>query len=144
MHWSMEDEEGSGQRSPVTVMAAVKTEISTWAMAAGTSIVDNRQRESARERWGGLVGMESRGTKDCVKGAVCGVLLTEAKERAKQGGQKWGLARQALRRCRRPKPPDGCRQVTRESGGPEPLSVGPATRTRLEVGVRWACHLTYT
>jgi hypothetical protein len=46
--------------------------------------------------------------------------------------------------CCRPKPPDGRRLATREPGGPEPLSVGPAARTRPEVGVRWACHLTYT
>jgi hypothetical protein len=48
------------------------------------------------------------------------------------------------RMCCRPKPPDGHQQATRESGGLEPLSVGPAARTRPEVGVRWACHLTYT
>jgi hypothetical protein len=48
------------------------------------------------------------------------------------------------RMCCQPKPTDGCRQATRELGGPEPLSVGPAARTRLEVEVRWACHLTYT
>jgi hypothetical protein len=46
--------------------------------------------------------------------------------------------------CCQPKHPDGCRQATRESGGPEPLSVGPVARMRPEVGVRWACHLTYT
>jgi hypothetical protein len=43
-----------------------------------------------------------------------------------------------------PKPTDGHRQATQEPGGPEPLSVGPAARTRPEVEVRWACHLTYT
>jgi hypothetical protein len=48
------------------------------------------------------------------------------------------------RMCWRPKPPDGRQQATREPGGPEPLSVGPTARTRLEVGVHWACHLTYT
>jgi hypothetical protein len=47
-------------------------------------------------------------------------------------------------RCCRPKPPDGRRQATREAGGPEPLFVGPVAHTRPEVGVRWACHLTYT
>jgi hypothetical protein len=46
--------------------------------------------------------------------------------------------------CCQPKPPDGRRQETQEPGGPEPLSVGPVARTRSEVGVRWACHLTYT
>jgi hypothetical protein len=46
--------------------------------------------------------------------------------------------------CCRPKPPDGRRQATRELGGPDPLSVGPAARTCPEVGVCWACHLTYT
>jgi hypothetical protein len=46
--------------------------------------------------------------------------------------------------CCRAKPPDGRRQATREPGGPEPLSIGPAARTRPEVGVCWACHLTYT
>jgi hypothetical protein len=40
--------------------------------------------------------------------------------------------------------PNWGRQVIREPGGPEPLSVGPAAYTRLEVRVRWACHLTYT
>jgi hypothetical protein len=54
------------------------------------------------------------------------------------GGEK------GLRDYCRPKPPDGRRQATREPGGPEPLSVSPAARTRPEVGVRWACHLTYT
>jgi hypothetical protein len=49
-----------------------------------------------------------------------------------------------LTQCCRPKPSDGRRQVIREPGGPEPLSVGLAARTRPEVGVRWACHLTYT
>jgi hypothetical protein len=29
-----------------------------------------------------------------------------------------------------------CRQATRESGGPEPLSIGPAAHTCPEVGVR--------
>jgi hypothetical protein len=48
------------------------------------------------------------------------------------------------RMCCRPKPPDGRRQATREPGGPEPLSVDPAVCTCPEVGVRWACHLTYT
>jgi hypothetical protein len=48
------------------------------------------------------------------------------------------------RGCCRPKPPDGSRQETREPGGPESLSVGPAARTRPEVEVHWACHLTYT
>jgi hypothetical protein len=48
------------------------------------------------------------------------------------------------RMCYRPKPPDGCRQATREPGGLEPLSVGPVAHTRSEVGVCWACHLTYT
>jgi hypothetical protein len=46
--------------------------------------------------------------------------------------------------CCRPKPTDRRRQATRESGGPEPLSIDPATRTRPEVEVRWVCHLTYT
>jgi hypothetical protein len=46
------------------------------------------------------------------------------------------------RMCCRPKPTNGRRQATREPGGPEPLSVGPAARTRPEVEVRWACHLT--
>jgi hypothetical protein len=46
--------------------------------------------------------------------------------------------------CCRPKPPDGRRQATREPRGSEPLSVGPAARTRPEVGVCWTCHLTYT
>jgi hypothetical protein len=46
--------------------------------------------------------------------------------------------------CCQPKPTNGCRQATRESGGPEPLSVGPVAHTRPEVEVRWACHLTYT
>jgi hypothetical protein len=46
--------------------------------------------------------------------------------------------------CCQPKPPDGHRQATQELGGPEPLSVGPAARTRPEVAVHWACHLTYT
>jgi hypothetical protein len=48
------------------------------------------------------------------------------------------------RMCCRPKPTDGCRQATRELGGPEPLSVGPAAHTRPEVEVRWVCHLIYT
>jgi hypothetical protein len=48
------------------------------------------------------------------------------------------------RMCCRPKPTNGCRQATRELGGPEPLSIGPAARTRPEVEVHWACHLTYT
>jgi hypothetical protein len=48
------------------------------------------------------------------------------------------------RMCCRPKPIDGRRQATRELGGPEPLSGGPAARTHPEVEVRWACHLTYT
>jgi hypothetical protein len=48
------------------------------------------------------------------------------------------------RMCCQPKPLDGRRQATRDPGGPEPLSVSPAARTRPEVGVRWACHLTYT
>jgi hypothetical protein len=48
------------------------------------------------------------------------------------------------RMCCRSKPTDGRRQATQEPGGPEPLSVGPAARTRPTVGVRWACHLTYT
>jgi hypothetical protein len=43
-----------------------------------------------------------------------------------------------------PKLTDGRRQATREPGGPEPLSVGPAARTRPEVEVHWTCHLTYT
>jgi hypothetical protein len=51
---------------------------------------------------------------------------------------------QSLRKCCRPKPTDGRWQATREPGGPEPLSVGPATHTRPEVEVHWACHLTYT
>jgi hypothetical protein len=42
MHRSMEDEEGLGQRSPVRVMAAAKTEISARVITAGASIVDNR------------------------------------------------------------------------------------------------------
>jgi hypothetical protein len=46
--------------------------------------------------------------------------------------------------CCWPKPPNGRRQATRESGGPEPLFVSPAAHTCPEVGVRWACHLTYT
>jgi hypothetical protein len=49
-----------------------------------------------------------------------------------------------LHDCCRPKPPDRRRQATREPRGPAPLSVGPAACTRPEVGVRWACHLTYT
>jgi hypothetical protein len=49
-----------------------------------------------------------------------------------------------LGECCQPKPPDGRRQATREPGDPEPLSVGPAAHTRPKVGVRWACHLTYT
>jgi hypothetical protein len=48
------------------------------------------------------------------------------------------------RMCYRPKPLDGRRQTTREPGGSEPLSVGPVARTCPEVGVHWACHLTYT
>jgi hypothetical protein len=48
------------------------------------------------------------------------------------------------RMCCQPKPPDGRRQATREPGGPEPLSVGPTALTRPEVGIHWACHLTYT
>jgi hypothetical protein len=48
------------------------------------------------------------------------------------------------RMCCRPKCTDRCRQATREPGGPEPLSVSPGAHTRLEVEVRWACHLTYT
>jgi hypothetical protein len=48
------------------------------------------------------------------------------------------------RMCCRPKPPDRCRQATREPRGPEPLSVGPIAHTHPEVGVRYACHLTYT
>jgi hypothetical protein len=48
------------------------------------------------------------------------------------------------RMCCQPKPPDGRQHATREPGGPKPLSVGSAARTRPEVGVRWACHLTYT
>jgi hypothetical protein len=49
-----------------------------------------------------------------------------------------------VRMCCRSKPPDGHQQATRDPGGPEPLSVGPAACTRPEVGVRWVCHLTYT
>jgi hypothetical protein len=48
------------------------------------------------------------------------------------------------RMCCRPKPTDECRQATRESGGPEPLSVRPAARTCPEVEVCWAYHQTYT
>jgi hypothetical protein len=48
------------------------------------------------------------------------------------------------RMCCRLKPPNGRRQATREPGRSEPLSVGPAACTCPEVGVRWACHLTYT
>jgi hypothetical protein len=48
------------------------------------------------------------------------------------------------RMCCQPKPPDGRRQATREPGGPEPLSIGPTALMRPEVGIRWACHLTYT
>jgi hypothetical protein len=48
------------------------------------------------------------------------------------------------RMCCRPKPTDGHRQATREPRGPEPLSVGPAARTRPEAEVHWAYHLTYT
>jgi hypothetical protein len=46
--------------------------------------------------------------------------------------------------CCRPKPTDGHRQATRELGGPEPLSVRPASRMCPNDEVRWACHLTYT
>jgi hypothetical protein len=46
--------------------------------------------------------------------------------------------------CGRPKPPNGRRQATREPGGPEPLSIGPAGCTHPEVRVRWTCHLPYT
>jgi hypothetical protein len=38
----------------------------------------------------------------------------------------------------------GRREATRELGGPEPLSVGPAAHTRPKDGVRWAFHLTNT
>jgi hypothetical protein len=48
------------------------------------------------------------------------------------------------RMCCRPKPPDRRQQATRELGGLEPPSVGLAARTHPKVGVRWACHLTYT
>jgi hypothetical protein len=48
------------------------------------------------------------------------------------------------RMCCQPKLTDERRQATREPGGPEPLSVSPAARTRPEVEVCWACHLTYT
>jgi hypothetical protein len=48
------------------------------------------------------------------------------------------------RMCYRSKPTDERRQATREPGGPEPLSVGPAAHTRPVVEVRWAWHLTYT
>jgi hypothetical protein len=48
------------------------------------------------------------------------------------------------RMCYWPKPTNGRRQATREPGGPEPLSVGPAARTCPEVEVHWVCHLTYT
>jgi hypothetical protein len=54
-----------------------------------------------------------------------------------------GLTGRARMYCR-PKPPDGCRQATREPGGPEPLSIISAARTCPEVGVHWARHLTYT
>jgi hypothetical protein len=37
--------------------------------------------------------------------------------------------------CYRPKPTDGRRQATQESGGPEPLSVGPTAHTSPEVEV---------
>jgi hypothetical protein len=43
--------------------------------------------------------------------------------------------RTCMCRCCRTKPPDGRRQATRELGGPETLSVGPAARMRPEVGV---------
>jgi hypothetical protein len=46
--------------------------------------------------------------------------------------------------CCWPKPTDECRRATREPGGLEPLSVGPAAHTHPEVEVCWACHLTYT
>jgi hypothetical protein len=46
--------------------------------------------------------------------------------------------------CCQSKPIVGCRQVTREPGGPEPLSVGPVAHTHPDVEVHWACHLTYT
>jgi hypothetical protein len=65
--------------------AAVKTEISARVMAVGASIVDNMQGGSGRERWGALVSLESRGTKDGVKRAVCGGLLSEIEERKKRG-----------------------------------------------------------
>jgi hypothetical protein len=48
------------------------------------------------------------------------------------------------RMCCRPKLTNGRRRATRESGGPEPLSIGPAARMRPEVEVHWVCHLTYT
>jgi hypothetical protein len=48
------------------------------------------------------------------------------------------------RMCCRLKPTDERQQATREPGGPEPLSVGPAAHMRHEVKVCWACHLTYT
>jgi hypothetical protein len=48
------------------------------------------------------------------------------------------------RMCCRPKPTDGRRRATRESGGPEPLSIGPVAHTRHEVKICWTCHLTYT
>jgi hypothetical protein len=40
------------------------------------------------------------------------------------------------RMCCWPKPTDGCRQTTREPGGSEPVSVGPAAHTRPEVEAR--------
>jgi hypothetical protein len=46
--------------------------------------------------------------------------------------------------CCRPRSTDGRWHATREPGGPEPLSIGLATRTRPDVEIRWACHLTYT
>jgi hypothetical protein len=54
------------------------------------------------------------------------------------------IANPMIKVCCRPKPPDRRRRATREPGGPEPLSVGPAAHTRPKVGIRWACHLTYT
>jgi hypothetical protein len=90
MHQSMEDEEGSGRRSLVKVMAAAKTDILMRAMVVGASIVDNRQWGSVREWWGALVRLESRVTEDWVKGEVCGGLLAEVEERAKQGEKSGG------------------------------------------------------
>jgi hypothetical protein len=80
-----------------------------------------------------------------------GVLLYPLTQKLSLGCQRPGLVRMESfwiqtimgRRCR-PKPTDGHRQATREPGGPEPLSVGLVARTRPEVEVRWACHLTYT